>query len=250
MYANNEIGTIQLISEVGALISSINQREGRSIVFHTDAVQAPGYLDLDVRSLHVDSLSLSGHKFYGPKGCGVLYLKRGTPFSPRQVGGGQERNRRAGTENVPGIVGVATALRSAEARRFEAVTYVNSLRERLLRGIVGTIDGVHVNGHPTQVISNNVNVCFEGVEGESILLALDFEGISASSGSACTTGSLEPSHVLIATGLPPHIARGSLRLTLGPENTAEEVDHFLSVLPGIVSRLRGLPSMVSSSATD
>jgi len=247
MYANNEIGTIQPIAEVGKLITEINRSNGRSILFHTDAVQAPGYLDLDVRALGVDALSLSSHKFYGPKGCGVLYLKRGTPFSPRQVGGGQERNRRAGTENVSGMVGTAVALRLAEERRGRTISYVRELRDRLIEGIFQSVERLYLSGHPTQRLANNVNVSFEGVEGESILLALDFEKIWASSGSACTTGSLEPSHVLIATGMPPEIARGSLRLTLGPENTREEVERLLAVLPPIVGRLRGLPSIAASS---
>ena len=247
IYANNEIGTVEPIAEVGRLVKEVNRREGRSILFHTDAVQAPGYLDLDVRELGVDALSLSSHKFYGPKGCGVLFLRRGTPFTPRQVGGGQERNRRAGTENVPGIVGTAAALRLAHEQRATTNTHLLGLRDRLLKGIVGGIERVYLNGHPTRRLANNVNVSFEGVEGESILLALDFERICASSGSACSTGSLEPSHVLIATGMPPEIARGSLRLTLGPENTRGEVERVLAVLPTIVARLRGLPSIAATS---
>jgi len=200
-----------------------------------------------VRELGVDALSLSSHKFYGPKGCGVLFLRRGTPFTPRQVGGGQERNRRAGTENVPGIVGTAAALRLAHEQRATTNTHLLGLRDRLLKGILGEIERVYLNGHPTRRLANNVNVSFEGVEGESILLALDFERICASSGSACSTGSLEPSHVLIATGMPPEIARGSLRLTLGPENTRGEVERVLAVLPTIVARLRGLPSIAATS---
>ncbi len=247
MYANNEIGTVEPVAEVGRLVKEVNRRERRSILFHTDAVQAPGDLELDVRALDVDALSLSSHKFYGPKGCGVLYLKRGTPFAPRQVGGGHERNRRAGTENVPGIVGTAAALRLAHEQRATTRAYLSKLRDRLAKGILNGIERVYLNGHPTLRLANNVNVSFEGVEGESILLALDFERICASSGSACSTGSLEPSHVLIATGMPPEIARGSLRLTLGPENTMEEVERVLAVLPTIVARLRGLPTMAASS---
>lgn len=249
MYANNEIGTIEPIAEIGQLIREINRTQRRSIVFHTDAVQAAGFLDLNVNRLGVDALSLSSHKFYGPKGCGVLYLRRGTPFQAQNVGGGQERNKRAGTENVPGIVGTAVALRLAQEQRETASAHCRRLRDRLIAGILERIDRVYLNGHPTERLPNNVNVSFVGVEGESVLLGLDLAGVCASSGSACTTGSLEPSHVLVAIGRSPEVARGSLRLTLGPENTDEEVDYVLSVLPDLVARVRNLSPLERRSAS-
>jgi len=246
MYGNNEIGTINPISEIGR---SINKRAGelsRTIVFHTDAVQAAGYLDLDVVSLGVDLLSLSGHKFHGPKGTGVLYIKRGTPYLPLIHGGGQERERRSGTENIPGIIGLSLALESANAIRDETGQRCSALRDRIIGSVLEQIPGTRLNGHATERLPNNANFSFTGVEGEPILLGLDVAGIAASSGSACSSGSLEPSHVLLALGQSAETARGSLRLTLGRDNTDEEVDYLLGVLVDLVQRLRQLPSLATA----
>ena len=243
MYANNEIGVVQPISEVADVVKSEARRRGRTIVMHTDAVQAAGYLDLSAKSLGVDMLSLSAHKFQGPKGAGVLYMRRGTPFEAQQTGGGQERQRRSGTENVPIIVGMAKALRLAESERSDTVAHVKSLRDRIVEAMLERLDGVRLNGHPARRLPNNVNLSFDRVEGEPILLGLDLAGISASSGSACSSASLEPSHVLTALGLTAEQAQGSLRLTLGNDNTEEDVDYLLDVLPGLVQKLRGMPSL-------
>ena len=243
MLANNEIGTIQPVAEMARGVKEIARGLNRTIVFHTDAVQAAGFLDIDVNALEVDMLSLSAHKFYGPKGVGVLYVRRGTPFTPQQFGGAQERQRRAGTENVPGIVGTAVALRLAADEREASSQRCLRLRDSLIHGIQERIERVHLNGHPTLRLPNNVNFSFEGVEGEPILLGLDFAGTAASSGSACTSGALEPSHVLLALGLPADLAQASLRLTLGKDNTQEEVEHVLRVLPDLVGRLRAMPSL-------
>lgn len=243
MLANNEIGTIEPVEEMARRVKDIARESRRTIVFHTDAVQAAGFLDINVKTLGVDMLSLSAHKFHGPKGVGVLYVRRGTPFSPQQLGGAQERQRRAGTENTPGIVGTAVALSIADREREEASAHCIRLRDRLIEGIRERIPDVRLNGHPTQRLPNNVNFSFEGVEGEPVLLGLDFAGVAASSGSACTSGSLEPSHVLLALGLPADLAHGSLRLTLGRDNTEEEVEHVLRVLPDLVGRLRAMPSL-------
>ncbi|MBI2303495.1 MAG: cysteine desulfurase NifS [Chloroflexi bacterium] len=249
MLANNEIGTVQPIPEIARLIKDVNQKTRRGIALHTDAVQGAGLLDLNVNPLGVDLMSLSAHKCYGPKGMGVLYLRRGTPFAPQQTGGGQERHRRAGTENVAGIVGAGASLQRAAENRESYTAHCQALRDRLIEGIISTIPKTHVNGHPTHRLANNVNVAFEYVEGESILLHLDFAGVAASSGSACTSASLEPSHVLLATGLPVEIAHGSLRLTLGASNTAQDVDHVLSVLPGIVEKLRAMSPLAQAAKT-
>ncbi len=240
MYANNEVGTIEPIAAIAEAVRAAGSRVGRRIPFHTDAVQAPGALDLNVDRLGVDLLSLSSHKFYGPKGAGVLYLRRGTPFLPQQQGGAQERYRRGGTENVPGIVGTAVALDLAEAGRAAESARQTALRDRTLATITSSIPDVRLNGHPTLRLPNNVNVSFVGVEGEPVLLGLDFAGICASSGSACTSASLEPSHVLTALGLPADIAHASLRLTLGRDTTDADIDYLLTTLPGIVHRLRNL----------
>ena len=240
MYANNEVGTVQPIAELAAAVKAEGQRLGRRIPFHTDAVQAAGALDLNVDRLGVDLLSLSSHKFYGPKGAGVLYLRRGTPFMPQQLGGAQERYRRAGTENVPGIVGTAVALDLAVAEQPVEAPRLAALRDRAIASIMEAVPRSRLSGHPTLRLPNNINVSFEGVEGEPILLGLDFAGICASSGSACTSASLEPSHVLTAMGLPADVAHASLRLTLGRENTDADIDHLLATLPGIVDRLRKL----------
>ena len=242
MYANNEIGTIEPIAEIGAIA-----RE-HGIPFHTDAVQAGGALSLDVNALNVDLLSLSAHKFYGPKGVGVLYARRGVTFWPMQTGGGQERNRRAGTENVPYIVGLATALRLAYEELEEHNARLVRLRDRLIQGVLESIPDSQLTGHPTNRLPNSASFVFRGIEGESILLNLDMEGICASSGSACTSASLEPSHVLLALGLPHEVAHGSLRLTLGRSNTEEQVDRVLEVLPGIVQKLRAMSPLYAPRA--
>ena len=232
MYANNEVGTIEPIAEIGAIARA------HKIPFHTDAVQAGGTMGLDVTALNVDLMSLSAHKFYGPKGVGVLYARRGVPLLPTQTGGGHERSRRAGTENVAGIVGLATALRLAYEEAGETNARLVALRDRLIAGILARIPDSQLSGHPTQRLANSASFLFRYVEGESILLRLDQLGIAASSGSACTSGSLEPSHVLIAMGYPHEVAHGSLRLSLGKENTEQDVDYVLEHLPGIIETLR------------
>ena len=246
MYANNEIGTVNPISEIGTVVRSRAAELGRTIVMHTDAVQAAGFLDLNVGRLCVDMLSLSGHKFHGPKGTGVLYVKRGTPFMPLIVGGGQERERRAGTENIPGIVGISVALELADAEREESSARCAALRDRIIQVVSEQVPNCVLNGHPTDRLPNNINFSFRGIEGEPILLGLDMAQIAASSGSACSSGSLEPSHVLLALGQSAELARGSLRITLGKKNTAEEVDYMLEVLVGLVERLRRLPTLTTT----
>ena len=232
MYANNEVGTIEPIAEIGQIARK------HKVPFHTDAVQAGGTLSLDVKALHVDLMSLSAHKFYGPKGVGVLYVRRGVPLLPMQTGGGHERNRRAGTENVAYAVGLATALRLAYQDAEERNARIASLRDRLVTGVLERIPDSQLSGHPIRRLPNSASFLFKYVEGESILLNLDQMGVAASSGSACTSGSLEPSHVLTAMGFPHEVAHGSLRLTLGRESTAEDVDYVLAGLPGIVEKLR------------
>ena len=243
MLANNEIGTIEPVPEIARVVKEEAKRRNQTTVVHTDAVQAAGFLDLDVRSLGVDMLSLSAHKFYGPKGIGLLYVKRGTPFEAQQMGGGQERQRRSGTENVPGMVGMAEALRLAAVERESLSSHCISLRDALIDGIGSAVERTYLNGHPTLRLANNVNISFETVEGEPILLGLDFAGICASSGSACSTASLEPSHVLTAIGRTADLAQAGLRITLGRDNTVDDVEYFLSVIPDIVGRLRAMPSL-------
>jgi cysteine desulfurase len=218
----------------------------RTIVTHTDAVQAAGALDLSVQRLGVDMLSLSAHKFYGPKGVGVLYVRRGTPLVPLLAGGGQERDRRSGTENIPGIVGAAAALTLAAQERQETSAHCLRLRDRLIAELPQRVPHVILNGHPTQRLPNNVNFSFTGIEGEPLLLGLDLAGVCASSGSACTTASLEPSHVLTAIGLDADTARSSLRLTLGRETTEEEISYVLEIIPDLVQRLRAMPTLTPS----
>ncbi len=247
MLANNEVGTIEPIAEASRIIKEKAKAFNRRIYLHTDAVQGAGTLDLNVDKLGVDLLSLAAHKFYGPKGVGVLYLRRGTPFIPWQTGGAQERNRRAGTENVPGIVGLATAMKLAEEKRESYNQHCRRLRDRLISGIRERVSGAFLNGHPTQRLANNANFCFQYVEGESILLNLDFMGICASSGSACTSASLEPSHVLMAMGVPVEMAHGSVRLTFGWDNTDADVDAVLNVLPGVVDRLRAMSPLAAQA---
>ncbi|HSJ52558.1 MAG TPA: cysteine desulfurase NifS [Anaerolineae bacterium] len=232
MYANNEVGTIQPIAEIGAVARA------HKVPFHTDAVQAGGTLSLDVEALNVDLMSLSAHKFYGPKGVGLLYVRRNVPLLPMQTGGGHERNKRAGTENVAYVVGMATALRLAYEEAEEANARIARLRDRLVAGLLQRIPDSQLSGHATRRLPNNASLLFKYVEGESILLNLDQMGVAASSGSACTSGSLEPSHVLMAMGFPHEIAHGSLRLTFGRENSDEDVDYVLEILPGIVEKLR------------
>jgi cysteine desulfurase len=243
MLANNEIGTIEPIAEIARVVKDEAQSRKQTIMVHTDAVQGAGYLDLDVKILGVDLMSLSAHKFYGPKGVGLLYIKRGTPFEPQNMGGGQERQRRSGTENVPGIVGLAKAFRLASEERVEVSERCTRLRDKVIESIKEQVEKVHLNGHPTQRLPNNVNMSFENVEGEPILLGLDFAGIYASSGSACSSASLEPSHVLLAIGRQAGLAQGSLRITLGRETDDEDIEYLLSVLPGLVLRLRAMPSL-------
>ncbi len=242
MHANNEIGTIQPIAEISKIL-----RE-RGILFHTDAVQTVGHIPVDVDELGVDMLSLSAHKFYGPKGVGALYVRKGIRLHPLIHGGGQEQNRRAGTENVAGIVGMAEALVLAAGEMGEEAPRQRELRDRLIQGILARIPHTRLNGHPEKRLPGNVSVCFEYIEGEALLRNLDMQGIAASSGSACTSGSLEPSHVLLALGLPHEIAHGSLRLTLGRGTTAAEIDAVLEVLPGIVEKLRQMSPLYDANA--
>ena len=234
MYANNEIGTIEPVAELGLIARK------HKVYFHTDAVQAIGNIPIDVKSQNIDLLSLSAHKFYGPKGVGALYIRKGVRIGNLIHGGGQESNRRAGTENSAGIVGLGKAIELATADIPGHNAKVKSLRDRLISGVLEQIPDSRLNGHPEKRLTGNFNVSFEFIEGESMLLWLDDEGICASTGSACTSGSLEPSHVLLATGLPVEISHGSLRLTLGDTNTEEEVDIVLETLPKIVKKLRDM----------
>jgi cysteine desulfurase len=234
MMANNEVGTIQPLAEIAALI------KGRGIVFHTDAVQAGGSLDLNVDKLGVDLLALSGHKFYAPKGVGVLYVRQGTKLMPQLLGGGQEKNRRSGTENVAQIVGLATALELAYQEHPESNPRIKGLRDKLKGGILDTVPDTIFNGHPTNRLANNASFCFKGIEGEQVLLALDLNGVGASTGSACTSASSEPSHVLTAMGVPPAVAHGAIRMTLGRNSTEDDIDTVLRLLPDIVEKQRAL----------
>ena len=236
MYANNEIGSILPIPEIGAVC-----RE-KGVLFHTDAVQAAGHLHIDVRAQNIDMLSLSGHKFHGPKGSGVLYARKGIPLVNIIEGGAQERGKRAGTENLPAIVGMAAALQEACDHIDENAAKVSALRDKLIAGL-SKIPHSALNGDPVHRLPGNVNFCFEGIEGESLLLLLDAKGICASSGSACTSGSLDPSHVLLAIGRPHEVAHGSLRLSLCEWNTEEEVDIILQEVPRVVEYLRNMSPM-------
>ena len=236
MYANNEIGSILPIAEIGAVC-----RE-RGVLFHTDAVQAAGHLPIDVQAQKVDMLSLSAHKFHGPKGIGVLYARKGIVLTSLIEGGAQERGKRAGTENIPAIMGMAAALREAVDHMEENAQKVSALRDKLIAGL-SEIPHCALNGAPVNRLPGNVSFCFEGIEGESLLLLLDAKGICASSGSACTSGSLDPSHVLLAIGRPHEVAHGSLRLSLCEWNTEEEMDHILAEVPQIVEYLRNMSPM-------
>ncbi len=232
MFANNEIGTLQPILEIGELAKE------KGILFHTDAVQAYGHMPVDVQALHIDMLSASAHKFGGPKGIGFLYIRKGVKINPFIHGGEQERGRRAGTENVPGIVGMGVAARLAHARLKECIAKETKLRDHLIERIEKEIPYCHLNGHRIKRLPNNVNFSFRFIEGESLLIMLDMKGVCASSGSACTSGSPDPSHVLLAIGLSPDEAHGSLRLTLSQENTEEEVDQAVDAIKEIVGKLR------------
>ena len=236
MYANNEIGSILPIAEIGAVC-----RE-KGVLFHTDAVQAAGHLRINVNEQNIDMLSLSGHKFHGPKGTGVLYARQGIPLTNIIEGGAQERGKRAGTENVPGIMGLAAALKEACDHIGENAAKVSALRDQLIAGL-SQIPHSALNGDPVHRLPGNVNFCFEGIEGENLLLLLDQAGICASSGSACTSGSLDPSHVLLAIGRPHEVAHGSLRLSLCHDTTEEQVDYILEKVPGIVEYLRSMSPM-------
>ena len=234
MAANNEIGTIQPIEEIGRLAHD------KGILFHTDAVQAIGAMPIDVNAMHIDMLSMSGHKFHGPKGIGALYIRKGVKIDQYLHGGAQERGQRAGTENLAGIVGMGKAIEIATQHLEENARRLTALRDKLIDGILAEIPDVRLNGHRTQRLPNNVNVSVRYVEGEALLLRLDLAGIAGSSGSACTSGSLDPSHVLLAIGLPHEIAHGSLRLSLGTDTTEAEIDEVLDKLPGIVKNLRDM----------
>ena len=234
MMANNEIGTVEPIAEIGAVCKA------HKVLFHTDAVQAVGHLPIDVKAMNIDLLSLSGHKFYAPKGTGALYIRTGVRLQNLIEGGAQERSRRAGTENLPAIVGMGAAIELITAEMPEETPRMTALRDKLIRGILDAIPESRLNGHPTQRLPGNVNISVRYIEGESLLLSLDMAGIAASSGSACTSGSLDPSHVLLAIGLPHEIAHGSLRFSLGRETTEEQIDYVLEQLPKIVERLRAM----------
>ncbi len=234
MHANNEVGTVQPLAELASIAHE------RGALFHTDAVQSAGKVPIDVRAFDVDLLSLSAHKFYGPKGIGALWVRRGARLAPVMTGGRQERNRRAGTENVPGIVGLGVAAALAARRLGAEGTRLTALRDRLETGILGAVPGTRVNGAGADRVPNTTNVSFEGVEAESLLIALDLEGIAVSTGSACSSGTLEPSHVLAAMGCTFERSQGSIRFSLGVATTDQDVDRVVAVLPGIVQKLRGL----------
>ena len=233
MFANNEIGTVQPIKEIGALCRS------KGIPFHTDAVQAAGHMPINVQEMNIDLLSMSGHKFHAPKGVGVLYAKKGMPLFNIIEGGAQERGKRAGTENIPGIVALAAALKESVDNMEANTAKIIPMRDKLFTEL-SKIPHSKINGSLEHHVPGTVNMCFEGIEGESLLLLLDSKGVCASSGSACTSGSLDPSHVLLAIGLPHEVAHGSLRLSIGEYNTMEEIDHIIEVVPGVVEYLRSI----------
>jgi len=234
MHANNEVGTIEPIAEIGKIAKE------KEIYFHTDAVQSVGKIPVNVDKLNVDLLSLSAHKIYGPKGIGALYIRKGTKIQSLIHGGHHEKNRRAGTENVPGIVGLSKAIEIAKTSMDKETIYLTNLRNKLYNGIREKIDYVYLNGHPEKKLPNTLNMSFEFVEGESIILNLDMKGVAVSSGSACTSGSLEPSHVLKAMGVEPAVAQGSIRFSFGKDNTEQDIDYVLEILPEIIFRLRAM----------
>lgn len=236
IYGNNEVGTVQPLEEIG----QITREKG--ILLHTDAVQTVGNLPLEVEKLQVDLLALSAHKFYGPKGAGILYCRQGIEIDRMLHGGGQERGRRAGTENVPGIIGMARAMEIAVEEKEENTRRMEKLRDKLIEGLL-SMEDVYLNGHPTRRLAGNVNASFEYIEGEALLLSLDYKGIAASSGSACSSGSMEPSHVLVAMGIPEQTAHGSVRFTLGRHTTEEEIDYVLEIVPEAVQKLRDMSSI-------
>jgi len=238
MHANNEMGTIEPITEIGKIATEAE------IYFHTDAVQTVGHIPVDVNKLGVDLLSMSAHKLYGPKGVGALYIRKGTRITPFMHGGEQERRQRASTENVPGIVGFGAAAELAQQEMSQEVQHLTSLRDQLIKSLLERIDHIHLNGHPQRRLPNNVNMSVDFVEGESMLLNLDLEGICASTGSACTSSSLEPSYVLLAMGLPPEQAHGSLRFTLGKWTSEEDISRVLEVCPRVVARLRAMSPLL------
>jgi len=234
MHGNNEVGTLQPIAEIGAACRA------SGVTFHSDAVQTVGAVPFDVGSIPIDLVSVNAHKFYGPKGVGALYVRRGTRLVTLQTGGGQERGRRTGTENVAGIVGLGVAMRLAAERRASEAERQTRLRDRLVEGIVERVPGALLTGHPTQRLPNNASFCFPGTQGEALVVALDLEGFAVSSGSACTSGNTEPSHVILALGVEREVAQGSLRLTVGRDTTEADVDALLEALPPIVARLRSI----------
>jgi len=244
MHANNEVGTIEPIAEIGRVAKDVG------VYFHSDAVQTAGHIPLDVDELGVDLLSISAHKLYGPKGVGALYIRKGTRLISLMHGGEQEHRRRAGTENVPAIVGFSRAVELAQQEMGKEAERLTYLRDKLIRGLLERIDHVRLNGHPTKRLPNNVNVSVDLVEGKSMLLNLDLEGICVSTGSACSSSSLEPSHVLLALGLPPEQAHGSLRFTLGRENTEEDIERVLEILPRIVAKLRAMSPFLKTRRVD
>ena len=243
MYANNEVGAINDIAEISHIAKNHAAEYGTKVVVHTDAVQASGKLSLDVKELGVDFLSLSAHKIHGPKGVGVLYARRGIRIDPLIAGGGQERQRRSGTENVPGIVGMGVALVLAENERADFCDRSRALRDRFLAAVTERVSGVVINNHPRRSLPHIAHISVAGLEGEPMLLGLDFKGICASSGSACSSASVEPSHVLIAMGMSREGAQGSLRFSFGKDSTQKDVEYSVSALAEVVEQLRGMPSM-------
>jgi cysteine desulfurase len=241
MFANNETGVLFPIKEIGKIAKE------KGVAFHTDAVQAAGKIKIDVADLNVDLMTISGHKLYGPKGIGALYIKRGTRLVPIIHGGHQERNRRGGTENVPGIVAMGKAAEIAMRDMDKETEHLQELKERLEKGMIEKIPHIKVNGHPDKRLPNTSNISFEFVEGESLLLNLDMKGIAASSGSACTSGSLEPSHVLVSMGLSHELSHGSVRFSLGKSNTVEEIDYLLEIMPPIVERMRSMSPLYAGA---
>lgn len=240
MFANNEIGTIMPVAEIGKIAKEAG------VIFHTDAVQAVGMVPIDVKEMNIDMLSLTGHKFHGPKGCGALYVRKGVKLTSFITGGAQERMRRAGTENVPGIVGLGKAIELATANIEEKQAKLTKLRDYYIKKVLETVPYSRLNGHPTERLAGNANISFEFIEGEGLLLSLDMKGISASSGSACTSGSLDPSHVLLSIGLKHEQAHGSLRTSFGEDNTIEEVDYMVNTIAEVVERLRMMSPLYES----